>query len=265
MKTKYPIVLVHGLAMRDTFFMKSWGRIDRLLRIEGYTVFKSNVDAFGTVETNAAYLKQEILGVLEEHGVDKVNIIAHSKGGLDAKYMIQELGMGPHVASLTTLCTPHAGSPIASFVMRFPKFAVKFLAFWVNLGFRILGDREPDSFTACEQLKRTQNLETETVFPGDNILCQSFSSTFRTDRETEDHADFVMAIPLIFSRFMEKGCVTDGLVPRDSAIFGQYRGDCMDGSISHTEIVDFIVCDKKRDKIFAFYSALCEELVQAGL
>ena len=76
MKTRYPIVLVHGLAMRDTFFMKSWGSIDRILRIQGYDVYKSQVDAFGTVKTNAAQLKEEILTVLRETGADKVNIIA---------------------------------------------------------------------------------------------------------------------------------------------------------------------------------------------
>ena len=73
----------------------------------------------------------------------------------------------------------------------------------------------------------------------------------------------VIYMPLVL--FIEKGRITDGLVPRDSAIFGKYRGDCVDGSISHTEIVDFMVRDKKRDKIFAFYSALCEELANAGL
>ena len=74
-----------------------------------------------------------------------------------------------------------------------------------------------------------------------------------------------MRIPYMFSRWMEKGRASDGMVPRDSAIFGTYRGDCLNGSLSHTEIVDFMVRDKKRDQIFAFYSALCEELVHAGL
>ena len=60
MKTRYPIVLVHGLAMRDTFFMKSWGTIDRILRIQGYEVYKSQVDAFGTVKTNAAQLDKAV-------------------------------------------------------------------------------------------------------------------------------------------------------------------------------------------------------------
>ena len=262
MKTRYPIVLVHGLGMKDTFFMKSWGWIDRILRVQGYTVYKSSVDGFGTVAGNAAQLKEEIRKILEETGAEKVNIIAHSKGGLDAKYMIQQMDMAKQVASLTTLCTPHKGSPIASFVMRFPRAAVKYAAFWVNLAYKILGDKTPDSFTACEELKRTESLEEETVNVADGVLCQSFSAAIRPG---EDAADFVMTIPMMFSRFIEKGRITDGLVPRDSAIFGKYRGDCVDGSISHTEIVDFMVRDKKRDKIFAFYSALCEELANAGL
>lgn len=262
MKTRFPIVLVHGLGMKDTFFMKSWGWIDRILRVQGYTVYKSNVDGFGTVESNAKQLKEEIGRILEETGAEKVNIIAHSKGGLDAKYMIQQMDMAKQVASLTTLCTPHKGSPIASFVMRFPRAAVKYAAFWVNLAYKILGDKTPDSFTACEELKRTESLEEETVNVADGVLCQSFSAAIRPG---EDAADFVMTIPMMFSRFIEKGRITDGLVPRDSAIFGKYRGDCVDGSMSHTEIVDFMVRDKKRDKIFAFYSALCEELANAGL
>lgn len=260
MNTRYPIVLVHGLGMKDTFFMKSWGKIDRLLRIQGYTVYKSRVDAYGSVETNALQLKEEVDKLLAETGAEKVNLIAHSKGGLDAKYMIRELGMAEKTASLTTLCTPHRGSPVASFVLKFPKFAVKCLAFFIDLFYRILGDKHPDSYTACQELQRTENLETETINVAEGVLCQSFSSSVRRGR-----GGFVLYIPLIFSRFMEKDRITDGMVPRDSAIFGKYRGDCIDDSISHTEIVDFMARRKKRDKIFAFYSRLCEELVQAGL
>ena len=261
MNTRYPIVLVHGLGMKDTFFMKSWGRIDRILRIQGYTVYKSRVDGFGTVAGNAAQLKAEIERILRETGAEKVNLIAHSKGGLDAKHMIQQLDMADKVASLTTLCTPHQGTPIASFILRFPRFAVKYAAFWVNAAYRILGDKAPDSFTACVELRRTHSLEEETVNVAEGVMCQSFSAAMQPGKGS---ADFVMTVPMLFSRFLEKDSMTDGMVPRDSAIFGAYRGDCLDGSVSHTEIVDFMVRDKKRDKIFAFYSSLCEELVRAG-
>ena len=262
MTTRYPILLVHGLGMKDTFFMSSWGKIDRVLREQGSQVYKSSIDAFGSVKTNAIQLKDEILTLMRTTGAEKVNLIAHSKGGLDAKQMIQNLDMAPCIASLTTLCTPHRGSPIASFILRFPKFAVKYVAFWVNAVYKLLGDRQPDSFAACEELRRTESLETETVNLAQGVLCQSFSASVK---KGGGKADFVMAIPLIFSRFIEKNSITDGLVPQDSAIFGEYRGECIDDSVSHTEIVDFMVRSRKRQKIFAFYTALCEELAKAGL
>ncbi len=261
MKTRYPILLVHGFAMKDTFFMRSFGRIDRILCIQGHHVFTSKIDAVGSVEGNAQQLKEEIERICAETGAEKVNIIAHSKGGLDSKYMIQHLDMADRVASLTTLCTPFRGSPIASFILRFPEFAVRYVAWWVNLAYRILGDKTPDSFTACQEMRRVTNESTETLNCAGSVFCQSFSSEVR---QGEKGQDFVMSIPLAFSRWLEKNRITDGLVPRDSAIFGKYRGDCVDGSVSHTEIVDFMVADKKRDKIFAFYSALCEELVNSG-
>ena len=260
--TKYPIVLIHGAGFRDLRWPVYWGRIPAALEAEGAQIYYGLQDCWASIETNAEQIAQRIDEILLASGAHKVNIIAHSKGGLDAKYMIQQMDMAKQVASLTTLCTPHKGSPIASFVMRFPRAAVKYAAFWVNLAYKILGDKTPDSFTACEELKRTESLEEETVNVADGVLCQSFSAAIRPG---EDAADFVMTIPMMFSSFIEKGRITDGLVPRDSAIFGKYRGDCVDGSMSHTEIVDFMVRDKKRDKIFAFYSALCEELANAGL
>ena len=48
------------------------------------------------------------------------------------------------------------------------------------------------------------------------------------------------------------------------AVLRVARGEAVDGSVSHTEIIDFMVRDSKRDKIYAFWSALCEELVNAG-
>ncbi|MBR6426818.1 MAG: hypothetical protein IKS28_03220 [Clostridia bacterium] len=259
MKTKYPILLVHGAGIKNTVFTKAFGNIDRILRIQGFEVCESNCDTFGTVENNAEQIKAEITDILEKTGADKVNIIAHSKGGLDSKYMIERLGMQGSVASLTTLCTPHGGSPIASGILKAPEWLLKIIAFFLNLFFRIAGDRYPDSFAVCMQLKRT-DAATDTMGI-DGVYCQSFSSTVK---KHEKKNDFVMSIPLAFSRYFEKNAETDGLVPRSSAIYGIYRGDCIDGSVSHTEIIDFMVSKSKKDKIYAFYSSLCEELVNMG-
>lgn len=259
MKTKYPIILVHGIALKDFKFLKSFGEIDRILRIQGYTVYKAKIDGFGSIQNNAMQLKEEIVKILEVEGVDKVNIIAHSKGGLDSKYMIENLGMEDFVASLTTLCTPHKGSPIATNILKLPKFLTKFIAFWINFWYKLFGDKNPDSYQACQDLKRINSIEEEIINFSKKVYCQSYSTEMKKSKD-----DFIMGIPLMFSRYFEKNYISDGLVPQDSTIFGEYRGNAFNESISHTEIIDFMVKRKKRDKIYMFYSSLCEELVNIG-
>lgn len=259
MNTKYPIILVHGIAIKDYLFIKSFGRIDKNLKEQGYKVYKSKIDGFGTIENNALILKEEIMHILEEEKVDKINIIAHSKGGLDSKYMIQNLGMEDKVASLTTLCTPHKGSPVASSILKLPKWVLRWIAFWLNSWYRIFGDKHPDSLTVCKQLQEVNDIENETLTVSTNIYCQSYST--KMDRAKDD---FVMGIPLIFYHHFLKEENVDGLVKEDSSIFGEYKGRAFEDSVSHSEIIDFFVAKKKRDRIYAFYSHICEDLSKRG-
>jgi len=48
----------------------------------------------------------------------RVHIIAHSMGGLDARYMINHYHMEDHVASLTTIGTPHLGTSFADWGLK---------------------------------------------------------------------------------------------------------------------------------------------------
>lgn len=255
---RYPIVLVHGIMLKDVKFFKAFGRIEKILKKSGYTVYTARTDGFGTTEGNAKQLKAEIEALLVKENAEKVNVVAHSKGGLDAKYMIQNLDMADRVASLTTLCTPHRGSQIATKLLTLPEFVKKFTAFWINLIYRIFGDKNPDSLAVCKQLQAVtdNNIELETL--SDKVYCQSYSSTLLKGRD-----DFIMGIPHFFSKRYEKSS-TDGLVSVESAKFGEYRGDCVDGSVSHSEIAGFMVKKKKKEKIYAFYLRLAEELAQKG-
>lgn len=259
MQTKYPLVFVHGIAIKDIFFIKSFGRIDKYLTNEGYKIYKPKVDSFGTIEHNAEVLKKEIEQILEKEKVDKVNIIAHSKGGLDSKYMIQKLGMEDKVASLTTLCTPHKGSPIAENILRLPKWFLKFLAFWINLFYRIFGDKKPDSLTVCKQLSTSKDIEEETFDISDKIYCQSYSTKMNRMRD-----DFTMSIPYMFSHYFQKGKDTDGLVPTESAIFGEYKGVAFKEGVSHSEVMGYSLSKKKRHRVYDFYSDLCRDLASRG-
>ncbi len=255
--TKYPIILVHGIVIKNFKHFRAFGKIEKELRQKGFIVYSSNIDGFGTIETNAAMLKEEILSILEKEHVDKVNIIGHSKGGLDSKYMIEHLGMEDKVATLTTLCTPHRGSIIATLILKWPRWLTKFIAFWVDFWYRIFGDKHPNSHKVCEQLQKKRDYEWLEIEVEPKIYYQSFSSSM--EKETDD---FVMGIPYIISRKYEND-ETDGLVSKKSAMFGHYKG-ALEGSVSHSEIVDFMTSKSKKEKVYGFYIELCNDLKNRG-
>ncbi len=255
---KYPILLVHGLGVKNTKVFKSFGNIDKVLREEGYTVYTSSQDGFGTVENNAEQLKQEILDILEKENKEKINLIAHSKGGLDAKYLIENLGIEDKIASLTTICTPFKGSIIANKVLTLPKFVVKATAKVINFLFKKMKDQNPDAIKATEQLKTIDGVEIETLKISTNIYCQSFSTTLLKSRD-----DLILSVPFIYFKYnnIENN---DGLVEEDSAKFENYRGKCIEDSISHANIIDFMTSKKKKEKVYTFYKELCKDLENKG-
>ena len=88
--------------------------VGRALAARGFEVRETSVSFAGGLERRARDLQRavgRILGPGNPQG--KVNIIAHSMGGLDARYMIARLGMAERVASLVTIGTPHLGSSFA--------------------------------------------------------------------------------------------------------------------------------------------------------
>ena len=115
--TKYPILMVHGVFFRDFKYVNYWGRIPKELEANGATIFYGNQPSAASVADSAAVLKERILQILAETGAEKVNIIAHSKGGLDSRYAIANLGVGEYVASLTTVNTPHRGCLFADYLL----------------------------------------------------------------------------------------------------------------------------------------------------
>lgn len=115
-KLRAPIVLVHGLLGRGELRLgplklsEYFPGISKKLRQAGNRVLLPNLSPTGSVVDRAAQLK----AFLDfEVGKDRVHLVAHSMGGLDARYMISRLGMEERVLSLTTLGTPHRGTAFA--------------------------------------------------------------------------------------------------------------------------------------------------------
>lgn len=87
-KTRYPLLMVHGVFFRDFKYFNYWGRVPKELERNGAVIFYGNHQSAASVKDSAQELAKRILEITGETGCGKVNIIAHSKGGLDSRYAI---------------------------------------------------------------------------------------------------------------------------------------------------------------------------------
>ena len=255
--TKYPVVLVHGMMVKDFSFWPAFRGITDFLRKQGITVYVSNQDGVGCVATNAAQLKEEIFEILKKEGSDKVNLIAHSKGGVDARYMISRLDMGKHVASLTTLSTPHHGSGLSAKLLSMPVFLAKAIAFFTNTFYKLLGDRQPDILQLGRELT-AQAMEhfNEAVPNVPEVYYQSFSSTAPHKKA------FLRFIPYQISRYCEQDD-TDGMVSVKSSKWGNYRGS-ISSELDHFKMVGVYGTKKRLTGVGLFYLHILKELRELG-
>jgi triacylglycerol lipase len=92
--------------------------IDRALAERGHPMIVTRVHPTAGIARRARQLKETVLRQLDIMKRDKVVVIGHSMGGLDARYMISRLGMDKHVTALLTITTPHRGSPFANWCLR---------------------------------------------------------------------------------------------------------------------------------------------------
>jgi triacylglycerol lipase len=119
-----PIILHHGLfgfgqiklgPVRISYFHK----IDRAIENRDWPVMLAQVHPSAAIATRAASLAKQTLKQLDKvWKAPRCIIVAHSMGGLDARFMISKLGLADRVAALLTICTPHRGSSYADWAMK---------------------------------------------------------------------------------------------------------------------------------------------------
>ncbi|HET9599107.1 MAG TPA: alpha/beta fold hydrolase [Anaeromyxobacteraceae bacterium] len=110
----HPVVLAHGLLGFDVVEVAGvehayFRGVPDLLAAHGCAVHSPKLAAAGSVAERAAALAACVRALPDR----KVSIIAHSMGGLDARFAISRLGLADRVAALVTVGTPHLGTPLA--------------------------------------------------------------------------------------------------------------------------------------------------------
>ena len=262
--TRYPILLVHGVFFRDNKYFNYWGRIPKELEKNGATIYYGNHQSAAAVADSAVELKARVEKIVAETGCEKVNIIAHSKGGLDCRYAIAHLGMGEYVASLTTINTPHRGCLFADYLLKNISAEVQNkVAKVYNTTLKKLGDPNPDFLAAVYDLTDAACKERdENMGVPEGILCQSVGSILGKARGGRFPLNVTYHLAKLFDG------PNDGLVSENSFAWGsryQLLEPMGRQGISHADIIDLNRENIPGFDVREYYVKLVNALKEQGL
>ena len=262
-KTKFPILMVHGVFFRDFDILNYWGRIPKELEKNGATIYYGNHNSAAAIEDSALELEKRILEIVEETDCEKVNIIAHSKGGLDSRVAIARTSIAKYVASLTTINTPHRGCEFADYLLDIiPDEAKNTIADKYNKAAALLGDTDPDFLAAVHDLTHEKCKARNEITPDNpDIYYQSVGSKL-------NHA-LAGRFPLNFSYYLVKyfDGANDGLVGEKSFEWGsKYQYVTVPGKrgVSHADMIDLNRENIDEFDVREFYVDLVSDLKSKG-
>ena len=263
-KTRYPILMVHGIFFRDWQKFNYWGRVPRELVRNGAEVYYGNQQSSNLISISAGELSKRIVEVIQQTGAEKVNIIAHSKGGLDSRYAISKLGMDKYVASLTTINTPHYGSKFADrAVKKVPDGIMQFVAKRYNKLFTVLGDTAPDFEKGLRDLSSSHCANFDTELPD---MPGVYYKTVMSVMKNVFSAGFPLNLGYMFNR--KDGSGNDGLVTIESGLRGNDRfliEKKGNRGLSHGDMIDLFRENIDGFDVREFYVDLVKQLKERGL
>lgn len=267
---KHPIVLAHGLMGFDELHLAGswlpgvqyWRGIKEALVEKGVHVITTSVPTTGSIQERAESLHEQIR--TKAPGQD-VNIIAHSMGGLDSRYLISSIRPKEfRVMSLTTIATPHRGSSAADWILReIGDTSLTHL-------YKVLARLKIDS-GAFSQLTR-------------RYVCGEFNPNNPDSDSVRYFSYGASATPNIFSVFrfshdimFEIEGPNDGLVSVASSKWGEkndgYKGTLM--GVTHLDLINWtnrikrlaatLALLKPDFNAVAFYLAISDMLAKEGL
>ena len=262
-ETKYPLLLVHGVFFRDSKLLNYWGRVPEELEKNGATVYYGNQDSALSVKDSAEDLADRIRQVLRKTGAEKVNIIAHSKGGLDSRYAISKFGMDECVASLTTVNTPHRGCEFADYLLSvIPKKQQEKVEKAYNAALKRIGDENPDFMAAVNDLTASRCMaRNEEILDSDKVYYQSFGSCMKKPVSGR----FPLNMTHGFVKYFDGK--NDGLVGEKSFSWGDsftLLENTYNRGISHADMIDLNKENIKGFDVREFYVNLVSDLKNKG-
>ena len=262
-KTKYPLLLVHGVFFRDSSALNYWGRTPEVLIQNGAEIYYGDQQSALSVIDSAREIAGRIEEIIRRTGAEKVNIIAHSKGGLDCRYAISNLGMDKYVASLTTVNTPHHGCLFVEHLFdRIAPPVREKMALAYNTTLKKIGDKSPDFLAAVGDLRNSRVEELNAVTPDmEGVFYQSCGSMAR--RAKSGRFPLNVSYPLV----KKYDGANDGLVATESMKWGDnFRLVSVKGrrGVTHADMIDLNRENIPGFDVREFYVGVVSDLKNRG-
>jgi len=222
--TRHPIVLLHGFGIGASIRREGHLHEQTMhLRSRGVRAVAPNVSPYNTVAARTQTWDERLRHVLDEVQADSLSIIAHSMGGLDARYLISKMGWHEVVDVLVTVSTPHRGSPVASLLLDQPDPVREWLgdvADW--LGTHILEDGSANIRQALHELTPEY---VETIF-NEEVPNHPKVDYWSYGAQAGEGAPIpVTPIFRYFNKYLyQREGMNDGIVSVRSARWGEYLG-----------------------------------------
>lgn len=259
-----PVILVHGATMGGARlqvgpfdFGEYFQRIPPYLKKIGVNevgVVELPTDA--SIEERAAVLKTYLM---TNYPARKVNLIGHSLGGLDARYLAGQMKY-PAIASITTIATPHRGSPLAAWAVDQMQNKKTWFVLLELFGYDMRGRRFLPELTP-EFMQNTFNVRVPNL-PGVryfSVICHA---------ELKDMSlSPLLWMPLYWLRSQNKYPMsqepTDGLVPVSSQEWGEVL---MRTKVDHLGQMNHHTFRFPQDSLsLSIYSNIVRRLMNEGL
>jgi triacylglycerol lipase len=264
---KYPIILAHGICPFDKLLfpfrvkdnVKDDNRhyfkgIRSYLISKGHVVFHSRVSWGASLSRRAEDLYKVILSITRNFTRwSRVHIIAHSMGGLDTRMMIYRFRIHDHIASLTTIGTPHWGSSYADWGIKRLGILI-----WISMivGLDIRGFRDLTTRACAKFNRRLHDYEMKNKV------------VYRTVAGKEPYERIFPPLRFPYRVIYREEGPNDGLVSVKSATWKEeYLFDIIDadhlnqiGWWNKAEALSGITRDEFEKRIRNFYLKLVESL-----
>jgi len=272
--TRYPVVLVHGMAGADAYLggYPYWYQVLPDLQADGYLAFTPAVDALAPPPSRAQQWSA-ILDQLQADGMGRrFNLLGHSQGGIDSRYLASTMDQGARIASITTLATPHYGSGLAD-VANGVIETTPTLAGLVEDGVSLLTDAiglgEAQLVFATEAMTRPAMVQFNLDNP-DHADVRYFSWSARscgfTELGCQAEMDAEVIAPYLVPTYRALQLIdgdNDGIVPTESAIWGEHLGTI--GADHFDEVGQLAGQTDGNWDHRAFFLGECFRLAEAGL